>query len=286
MQPYRGRFAPSPSGPLHFGSLVAAVGSYLEARTRGGEWLLRIEDLDPPRTVPGAAESILQALEAHQLQWDRSVLYQSERSEHYLEALEQLAEQGKLFGCNCSRSSLKEVTVYPGNCHYAQLALQQHAVRIHTTPQTIRFTDLWQGAQQWDLCEEIGDFIIRRADGLYAYQLAVVVDDQLQGVTHVVRGSDLLDSTPRQIYLQQQLHYPSPHYGHLPVAVTPEGQKLSKQNLAAPLNLETPVENLQAALTFLGQEPPAIDTLEALWGWALQQWQRQHVPQQMAIPVE
>ncbi|MBT3310297.1 MAG: tRNA glutamyl-Q(34) synthetase GluQRS [Gammaproteobacteria bacterium] len=285
-QDYIGRFAPSPTGPLHFGSLVAAVGSFLEAKIHHGEWLVRIEDLDPPRTIPGASDKILKALERHQLHWDRSVLYQSQRSHHYQHALEQLHQQGVVFGCHCSRSSLHGKRVYPGYCHHADHPLQQHAVRLRTSPQQVTFKDLWQGDQLWDLGTEIGDFIIRRADGLYAYQLAVVVDDKLQGVTDVVRGCDLLDSTPRQIALQQQLHYPTPRYGHLPIAVTVEGQKLSKQNQAAPLNLDTPIANLTQALTFLGHPPPAVGSIEALWQWAQTRWQSGQVPQQASIPVK
>lgn len=285
-QKYRGRFAPSPTGPLHFGSLVAAVGSYLEAKSHDGEWLVRIEDLDPPRTVAGTTETILSALEQHQLWWDGEVLYQSQRNRHYQIALDQLHQQQQLFGCQCSRKQLQDHPIYPGHCHTLQLPLARHAVRILTQKQSITFNDRWQGRQQWALAEEIGDFVLRRADGLYAYQLAVVVDDAQQGITDIIRGSDLLDSTPRQIYLQQQLDYPTPRYGHLPIAVTASGQKLSKQNLATPLNPETPVQNLHSALRFLGQRPPAIDELPALWQWAISHWEAAKVPHQAAISVE
>ncbi len=286
VQHYRGRFAPSPTGPLHFGSLVAAVGSYLEAKLHHGEWLVRIEDLDPPRTVAGAADEILRTLEAHQLHWDRAVIYQGERYAHYQQALDQLTEQGVLFGCSCSRSSLKGKPIYPGHCRHTQQALLQHAVRIHTPSQIIHLNDQWQSKQQWNLATDIGDFVIRRADELFSYQLAVVVDDHLQGITHIVRGSDLLDSTPRQIYLQQQLGYPMPSYGHLPVATAANGQKLSKQNLATPLALESAVDNLTQVLIFLGHTPPPLDRIETLWEWALTHWNPRQVPQQMAIPVK
>ncbi len=286
MLPYRGRFAPSPTGPLHFGSLVTAVGSYLEAKTRDGEWLLRIEDLDPPRTVAGAADEILHTLEAHQLYWDREILFQSERSALYQQALDELIEAGRIFGCSCSRSNLKGEPVYPGHCRYQQHPLHEHAVRLHATPQQIHFNDHWQGAQQWDLAREIGDFVIRRADGLFSYQLAVVVDDALQGITDVVRGSDLLDSTPRQIYLQQLLGCPTPHYGHLPVATTGSGQKLSKQNMATALAPGQAAENLARALQFLGHTPPRIDNLTTLWEWAFTHWDRTAVPRQQSIPVK
>ncbi len=285
-QDYVGRFAPSPTGPLHFGSLIAAIGSYLEAKRHQGEWLLRIEDLDPPRTVPGASDQILHTLEQHQLHWDRTILYQSQQNKHYQQAIDQLQKEDAIFGCRCSRSQLKAAAIYPGECHNLALSLEHHAIRLRGDDTIIHFEDQWQGPQQWQLRDEIGDFIIQRADRLFSYQLAVVIDDQQQGVTHVIRGSDLLDSTPKQIFLQQQLGYRTPHYGHLPIATTAEGQKLSKQNLAAPLNPENATDNLAAALQFLGHAPPPIDHLEALWEWAYIHWNPQQVPQQKSIPVE
>ncbi len=280
-----GRFAPSPTGPLHFGSLIAALGSYMESKSRGGKWLLRMEDLDPPRTVAGAADEILRSLEQHQLHWDGAVLYQSRRSELYQQALEQLDHQHCLFGCRCTRKQLKEAPIYPGHCRTADLPLQSHAVRIQCRKQTLSIEDHWQGRRQWQLEQEIGDFVIRRADGLYAYQLAVVVDDHLQGVTEVIRGSDLLDSTPRQLYLQQMLGYPTPHYGHLPVATHANGQKLSKQNLAPPLDNSTPAENIAKAFTFLGHPPPPRLSLGSLWEWAFTAWDSSAIPSRMNIAI-
>ncbi|MBT3197375.1 MAG: tRNA glutamyl-Q(34) synthetase GluQRS [Gammaproteobacteria bacterium] len=288
-QTYRGRFAPTPSGDLHFGSLITAVGSYLEAKHHHGEWLVRIEDLDIPRTTTGAADAILHTLEKHHLFWDQAVLYQEHRGHHYQQAMALLGKTSRLFGCHCSRRSLRQTPCYPGHCRAEQLSLDHHAVRLRIAPQTLALNDLWQGRQQWALEQEVGDFVIRRADGLCSYQLAVVVDDHLQGVTHVVRGSDLLDSTPKQLYLQQQLHYPSPHYGHLPIALGSDGRKLSKQNFASPLDNSTVTDNLFQALLFLGQKTPVAlrrSSPETLWQWALEEWQSQRVPHQMAIPVE
>ncbi|MBT7480138.1 MAG: tRNA glutamyl-Q(34) synthetase GluQRS [Gammaproteobacteria bacterium] len=288
-QLYRGRFAPSPSGDLHFGSLIAAVGSYLEAKRHHGEWLLRIEDLDPPRVVTGASSAILKTLEQHHLYWDHPVLYQSKQTKQYHQALKQLATSGLLFGCHCTRNQLKEHRLYPGNCINAALSLDYHAVRIQAETMTLSTRDPWQGVQRWPLKQAVGDFIIRRADGVYSYQLAVVVDDYLQKITHVVRGSDLLDSTPRQIYLQQKLDYPPPLYSHLPVAGGRNGNKLSKQNLAKPLNSATAPQNIFQALQFLGQHPPQDlerSSLTTLWQWAEENWKADHVPHQPMITVE
>ncbi len=287
--PYRGRFAPSPTGELHFGSLIAAVGSYLEARRNRGEWLLRIEDLDPPRTVAGATDSILRSLERHQLQWDRPVVFQGARTPIYQERLEQLIESGMVFGCQCTRSLLNGNPIYPGRCRERGLSLQDHSIRLRISEETIQINDLWQGELSWKMAEEIGDFVIRRADGLFAYQLAVVVDDFLQGITHVVRGCDLLDSTPRQIILQQQLGYLTPQYGHLPIATGEDGEKLSKQNLAAPLDDQFPADNVLMALRFLGQNPPPElegAPLGELWAWAIREWRGEEVPRKKSIQVE
>jgi glutamyl-Q tRNA(Asp) synthetase len=256
-----GRFAPSPTGPLHFGSLVAAVGSYLDARQRGGEWLLRMEDLDPPREVPGAAESILGTMEAFGLHWDGPVLYQSMRHEAYRGALEQLREAGSAFDCGCTRREVSEAGVpgadgpiYPGTCRNGlPPGRAPRAVRLLARPGIIEFTDRQRGSIRQDVSREVGDFVIRRADGLYAYQLAVVVDDAFQGITHVVRGVDLLDSTARQIMLQRLLGLPTPRYLHHPLVLTPEGAKLSKQTHAPAVDNEDPVPTLTRALGFLGQ---------------------------------
>jgi len=292
---YRGRFAPSPTGPLHFGSLIAALGSYLEARRRNGEWLVRIEDLDPPREVAGADRLILENLERYGFEWDGEVVYQSHRNDYYLDALDSLQRMGLLYRCGCSRKEIAERSgqlglpagVYPGTCRARQADIrQQHALRLLTEGQQVEFQDAIQGTIKQDIAEAVGDFVLRRADGPFAYQLAVVVDDAEQGITEVVRGSDLLDSTPRQILLQRYLDYPTPGYCHLPVAVNAEGLKLSKQTFAPPLDLAQPIPSLWQALRFLGQTPP-MELLEAdldsFWRWAIAHWQADAVPRKLTI---
>src|SRR5580698_7179436 len=234
---YIGRYAPSPTGPLHFGSLMAAVGSYLDARAQGGRWLLRMEDLDPPREIPGAADGILKSLEAFGFEWDGEVLYQSRRHAAYAEAAAQLLASGAAFPCACTRKEIAdsgvhglEGPIYPGTCrHGLPPGREARALRLTAPDQVIAFEDGLQGTVSQNLARDIGDFIIRRADGVHAYQLAVVVDDAFQGVNHVVRGAELLLSTPRQLWLQELLGLTRPSYLHLPVAVNPAGEKLSKQ---------------------------------------------------------
>ncbi len=291
--PVRGRFAPSPTGPLHFGSLIAALASFLEVRRRDGEWLLRIEDVDTPRSAPGAADAIMRALDRHGLHWDGSVWYQSQRRDGYQAALEQLLRAGLAYPCTCTRQELAThpirardgSPIYPGHC--------RHGIRQPGRPATIRlrvgdaplaFQDALRGPYEQRLDQEVGDFVIRRADGLFAYQLAVVVDDAAQGITQVVRGSDLLDSTPRQIHLQNLLGLPTPLYTHLPVAVDRHGHKLGKQTGAAPLDLDKPGLALMAALHFLGQNPPpdlSGAPPPAILAWARACWRLERVP---AIP--
>ena len=266
---YRGRFAPSPSGPLHFGSLVAAVGSYLEARTRGGEWLVRIEDLDPPRERPGAADAILATLEGLALQWDGAVLRQSTRGDAYHAALDRLAATGRTFRCACSRSQLLslpqnqcrepgEELFHPRGCPASPTVTgTSTACRFKTPDRDIEFVDRVQGRQCANVAGTVGDFILRRRDGWYAYQLAVVVDDAAQGVTDVVRGADLLGSTARQILLQDALGLPRLTYMHLPLAVDESGLKLSKSDDAPALSRERPAAQLVAVLEFLRQSPLA-----------------------------
>lgn len=294
--PYRGRFAPSPTGPLHFGSLVAAVGSFLDARTRGGEWLVRMEDVDTPRTVAGAADAILRALDACGFEWDGAVIYQSMRREAYAATLEALRGSGRVYACACSRREVAdsattgiEGPVYPGTCRSGiPEGKSPRAQRVDTRGSDIAFDDLLQGRIAQQLERDIGDFVLHRADGLFAYQLAVVVDDAEQGITDVVRGADLLDSTPRQIYLQQLLGFATPRYAHLPVAVNAQGQKLSKQTLAAPLDERHPVPALVAALRFLGQEPPdglATASVDELWQWAFETWRIDRVPRARTAPA-
>lgn len=286
---YRGRFAPSPTGPLHFGSLIAALASFLDARHNGGTWLVRMEDLDPPREEPGAADSILNSLRHHGLHWDEAVLYQSTRSAAYATALAELAQGGRLFFCDCSRAILDADGACRGACRTRQTEIAGcGAIRTAVPPDcTIQFTDRLQGPQYTALGKSLADFVVRRKDGLDAYQLAVVVDDAAQGITHVVRGSDLLDSTPRQIFLQQQLTYRTPRYAHLPVITTGQGQKFSKQNHAPALNNEQAADNLRCALRFLRQAdpPPTLTGAEQLLSYAIEHWVLQQVPATLAIPA-
>ncbi len=279
-QPYRGRFAPTPSGPLHFGSLIAALGSYLEARTRGGEWLVRIEDVDAPRVVPGAADRILRALEAYGFEWDGAVVYQSRRGEAYRAAVERLRRRGLVYACSCSRKRLAETArrgidgpVYPGTCRGRAPGHEPAALRLIVPDARVVFEDALQGRVGCDVARECGDIVLRRADGIHTYQLAVVVDDAEQAITHVVRGADLLTSTPRQVVLQRHLGLPTPAYLHLPVALDAAGEKLSKQSLAAPLRMEAPVPALAAALRFLGV--PDVGTpggVAEFWAMAKALW--------------
>ncbi len=285
-----GRFAPSPTGPLHFGSLVAAVGSFLSIKSKGGRWLLRIEDLDPPREDRHAPDLIRATLEAHALPWDGDVLFQSSRHEAYLEALEQLIELDRCYPCSCTRGMVQRSgkigpfgPIYAGSCR--QFPMDPYSVfyswRVQTDDTPIQFEDQRFGTQQQRLESEVGDFIIKRADGYYAYQLAVVVDDAMQGVTEVVRGEDLLDNTPRQIYLQRLLGLPTPSYLHLPIATDTHGNKLSKQNHAPPLDNHQATQNLVKALTFLGHHPPAElhrAPPETLIDWALEHWHIDNLP--------
>lgn len=291
---YRGRFAPSPTGPLHFGSLTAAVGSCLEARRNGGEWRVRMEDLDRPREEPGAADTILRTLEAYGFEWDGPVLRQSARGEAYAAALARLQRGGFVFACACTRREISDSTlggaiepVYPGTCRNGIApGRAAWAIRMRVDQAVIGFDDRVQGRVEQDLAREVGDFVVKRADGLFAYQLAVVVDDFEQGITDVVRGADLLASTPRQILLQRRLGYPAPQYAHLPVAVNPEGEKLSKQTRAAPLEVGEALVQLWRALNFLGQDPPPVlrgESLGALWTWARGNWRGERVPRRRSI---
>lgn len=282
---YIGRFAPSPTGPLHRGSLVAAVGSYLQAKVNKGKWLVRMEDLDPPREEAGAADAILRSLEAHGLHWDDSVLYQSERHEIYQQVLNQLVTAKQAYPCSCSRKQIRALAeagecgpIYPGTCRHgpAHAARKQFSWRLHTGSAIITFDDIRVGRHSQNLPQELGDFIIKRADGYFAYQLAVVVDDALQGITEIVRGEDLLENTPRQIYLQIILGYATPRYLHLPLVTNRQGRKLSKQNHAPALNNNKAGKNIVAALGFLGHPLPEA-LLSAppreLLNWAEDNWE-------------
>ena len=280
--PYIGRFAPSPSGPLHFGSLVSAMASYLDAKAHHGTWLVRIEDIDPPRELPGAADGILQQLQQHGLNWDGEILYQSQRTEAYLATLEKLQHMGVTYPCQCSRQQLKE----QGGLHPCRCKLKDpsapSALRLEAPTQSqITFNDIFQGQQRQDIKHEVGDVVLHRKDGLFAYQLAVVIDDAFQQISHVIRGSDLLDSTPRQICLQQLLALPTPLYGHIPVAINADGQKLSKQNLTPSIDAKTASANLISAMHWLGLPPPTelihADCSELLV-WGAENWRRERVP--------
>ena len=297
--PYVGRFAPSPTGPLHFGSLVAAVASWLDARAAGGRWLVRMEDLDRPRCEPGAADIILRQLEAYGLAWDGAVLVQSQRDDAYAEALDALKESGTVYPCACTRSQLAQAPrnhegeiIYPGTCRNGLPAgAVARAWRVRVPDVDTRFHDRIHGDLQQNLAHEVGDFIVRRADGLFAYQLAVVVDDAFQGITHVVRGADLLWNTPRQIYLQTLLGLPTPSYAHVPLITNAAGQKLSKQTLAPALPVTGRSAVLAQALAALGHPPPAglagVEPAGQL-AWAVAHWQIEKVPTRPAIanPVQ
>lgn len=247
---YRGRFAPSPTGPLHFGSLVTALGSYLDAKAHGGEWLVRMEDIDTPRVVPGAADDILRTLERFGLEWDGPVLYQSSRIAAYEAALDDLRNRSLVFPCGCSRKEVGER--YPGTCRTGLRGrIETPSWRFRVNDETVGFVDRRLGPQTQNVAEYVGDFVLRRADGLFAYQLAVVVDDAFQGITDVVRGEDLLDSTARQILLQHVLGLPEPRYLHLPVVLNSSGQKLSKQTGATALDPNRVEELLAEARSLL-----------------------------------
>ena len=278
---YVGRFAPSPTGPLHLGSLATAVASYLEARANKGEWLLRIEDIDPPREQAGSTESILKTLDHYGFEWDREVIRQSRSNEEHIEAIQQLLDRGLAYPCDCSRRQLADCArgplgpIYPGNCR-SGCDSTDVAIRLRTEDGPVTFHDRLQGVVSQRLESESGDFVIRRRDGLIAYHLAVVVDDHLQGVTDIVRGVDLIDSTPRQLWVQRQLEYASPTYAHIPMITHPNGDKLSKLTGAPAISLSQPHKTLAQVLTLLRQEPPpwsAFSGLNDLWGWALGNWQ-------------
>ena len=286
---YRGRFAPTPSGPLHFGSMVAAVGSYLDAKSHAGSWALRIDDLDPPRVVPGSVDSILRCLEKFQMAWDGDVVFQSARMAAYQAAMDQLRTRGLVYACACSRKEIGDAAgdgpdgpVYPGTCRMGlPPGREARAWRVRTGGTAIEFRDLLQGRMRQDLARELGDFVLFRADRVFAYHLACVVDDSAQGITHVVRGADLLASTPRQIYLQRVLGLPAPAYLHLPIALNAAGEKLSKQTLADPVKPDRAAVILADVLRFLKHSPPdevCADGISALWRWAMESWKRDRLP--------
>jgi len=293
---YRGRFAPTPSGPLHFGSIVAATGSYADALAHGGEWHLRIDDLDPPRVAAGAEAAILACLDALGFQWTGPIVRQSERRDAYADALARLDAAGRIYPCTCSRAEIARAGLpgiegprYPGTCRAGPSHPDRApALRVRVPEAPIVFEDALQGTVRQDLARATGDFVVRRADGVYAYHMACVVDDVHSGFDTIVRGADLLDSTPRQLWLYQLLNETPPAYLHLPVALDAGGQKLSKQTLADPVDRSRPSSAVASALSFLGHPPPvelAGAAPSQLWQWARQYWRRERIPKLAASPL-
>lgn len=281
MTHYRGRFAPSPTGPLHIGSLVSALASWLDARGAGGAWVIRIEDLDPPRVIHGAALDILETLACCGLESDEPVMFQSTRSAFYEAALSQLQAAGLIYGCACSRKDIDDIIeaqggtagVYPGTCAVgAGPDKPIRAYRVRVPDQNLNFIDRAEGEYAQHLKHDVGDFVVKRVDGLWAYQLAVVVDDGAQGITDIVRGADLLDNTPRQIYMQRALGLPTPRYLHLPLVLNADGQKLSKQTGAAPIDRTMPLRELQRAAQHLGLSMPEATSINEFLAYAIERW--------------
>jgi glutamyl-Q tRNA(Asp) synthetase len=285
---YVGRFAPSPTGSLHLGSLVAALGSFLDARSRGGRWLVRMEDLDAARVRPGCAAQILRTLEAFGLSWDGALEYQSARALHYSEALRVLTERGATFECSCPRRARDTDSGYPGTCRHGPTRPGPTATRFRVADEVCSFRDRAQGVCSFSLRER-GDVIIRRRDGAFAYQLAVVVDDALQGVTDVVRGADLLDSTPWQLALQSALSFPTPQYLHLPLVVEPGGAKLAKSRRSVALDAASAARELYVALKLLLQEPPVtlqFESAPTVLEWGRRNWQPERFRGVRSVPAE
>ncbi len=290
-----GRFAPTPTGLPHFGTLLAAVASFLHARHTGAQWLLRVEDLDRSREMAGAADAMLRTLEACGLEWDGAPLYQSRRAEAYRAALDQLQRENRIFPCACSRRVLEEAKqgvegpVYPGTCRNGlKPGRNARSYRLRVNDQPLTVEDLVQGSITQNLARDVGDFILRRGDGCFAYQLAVVVDDAFQGVTQVVRGADLLNSTPRQVFLQRQLDLPTPQYLHIPIVLDAAGKKLSKSEGAPAVDLKHPTPQLHSALMVLGQQPPAElrdVTSRDLAQWAKRHWRVDAIPRHATLPL-
>lgn len=284
---YVGRFAPTPSGYLHFGSLVAALASYLDARAVGGRWLLRMEDLDPPREMPGAQAAIVESLQRYGFDWDGEMQRQSARHDAYEQVIERLLREGLAYPCQCSRKQLEpHPGPYLGFCRDANQPLENAAIRLRVPNLEYRFIDRVQGEFAQHLGRDVGDFVIRRRDGLFAYQLAVVLDDAWQGVTDVVRGADLLDSTPRQLYLQELLGLPQPRYLHVPLIIQPDGHKLGKSYRSPPLRPDEAVPLLLRALRALGQ-PTVPELKDALPGellaWAIPRWNAERIPRTLTL---
>ena len=275
---YVGRFAPSPTGPLHFGSLLTAVASYCDAKANQGKWLVRIEDTDIPRIYPNSEAHILSCIDAFQFEPDAEIIFQKDRFDIYERVLEQLKQFNAIYACQCTRKMLGSNHIYAGTCRDLNLAFADQAIRLKVTDQLICFDDRLQGRQCSNLQHDLGDFVLKRRDGIISYQLAVVVDDYLQGISHVVRGADLLDNTARQIWLGALLGYPSLSYMHLPLAMNDQGQKLSKQNLAQALDITQAPKLLQQAILALGQPTVELDQPRIMLQQAVQQWDVNLIP--------
>ena len=287
---YVGRFAPSPTGDLHLGSLYTAAASFLDARANGGSWLVRVEDLDGPRVVPGSADAILRTLNRFGLEWDGEVVHQSGRADRYAAALDHLRAHGLTFQCSCSRLQLADDERYPGHCRNGPLKPGTPcATRVRVDDATVQFTDRIQGTFRQNVAAAVGDMLVRRRDQLFAYVLAVVVDDAAQNVTHVVRGADLLDNTPRQIYLQRLLGLKTPDYAHAPLLTEPDGKKLAKSSRSVQLDANTPLPLIIKVFDLLNLSPPrelALATIPEAWGWAIGQWKVDRVPRRLTSRLE
>lgn len=275
---YIGRFAPSPTGPLHFGSLLTAVASYCDAKANHGKWLVRIEDTDIPRIYPNSETHILSCIDAFEFEPDAKIIFQKDRLTIYEQVLDQLKQQHAIYACQCTRKMLGSNHIYTGTCRDLNLDFAEQAIRLKVDDLLICFEDRLQGRQCSNLKDDLGDFVLKRRDGIISYQLAVVVDDYLQGITHVVRGADLLDNTARQIWLGSILNYPSLSYMHLPLAMNDQGQKLSKQNLAQALDVSKASELLQQALLALGQPNVELNQPRIMLQQAVQQWDMNLIP--------
>lgn len=275
---YIGRFAPSPTGPLHFGSLLTAVASYCDAKANHGKWLVRIEDTDIPRIYPNSETHILSCIDAFEFEPDAEIIFQKDRLASYEQVLDQLKKQHAIYACQCTRKMLGSNHIYTGTCRDLNLDFAEQAIRLKVDDLLICFEDRLQGLQCSNLKDDLGDFVLKRRDGIISYQLAVVVDDYLQGITHVVRGADLLDNTARQIWLGSILNYPSLSYMHLPLAMNDQGQKLSKQNLAQALDVSKASELLQQALLALGQPNVELNQPRIMLQQAVQQWDVNLIP--------
>lgn len=275
---YIGRFAPSPTGPLHFGSLLTAVASYCDAKANHGKWLVRIEDTDIPRIYPNSETHILSCIDAFEFEPDAEIIFQKDRLTIYEQVLDQLKQQHAIYACQCTRKMLGSNHIYAGTCRDFNLDFAEQAIRLKVDDLLICFEDRLQGLQCSNLKDDLGDFVLKRRDGIISYQLAVVVDDYLQGITHVVRGADLLDNTARQIWLGSILNYPSLSYMHLPLAMNGQGQKLSKQNLAQALDVSKASELLQQAILALGQPNVELNQPRIMLQQAVQQWDVNLIP--------